>query len=110
MMSDTRARASLLARRFGSLLRNGLIGRRPAAGVPTTAPAGEGPFTCSATAGLLEAGVILRAPSVDPDRGIAADRENSPVRPTRPGALSSGFAICGGVGREVAEADGAGTG
>src|SRR6476469_4749486 len=82
MMSDTSARANRFARRLGSLFRKGLIGRRPADGAPAVAPCGAGPFTCSATAGLLVAdGVAARGAGLaGPDQGIAPEAENSPVR------------------------------
>lgn len=50
-MSETSARASRLARRLGSLVRNGLIGRRPGSAAGAAGAGVEGMFSRTAAAG-----------------------------------------------------------
>src|SRR6266540_3507424 len=101
MMSDTSARASRLARRFGSFARKGLIGRRCCAGDDGVGDCGavgllgvDVESTCGGggDAGTLDLGGAVPSllsdggvecgacDSAPPDHGIPDVRENSPVR------------------------------
>src|SRR6476646_9983453 len=96
MMSETSARASRFARRFGSLFKNGLIGRRPAAVAPHgCAFAGAASLGGSANTGVGAGGAALTG-CCDPDHGDAPPSENSPVLPgaaTGSSRLAEGCAI-----------------
>src|SRR6266542_6263937 len=116
MMSETSARAKRLARRLGSLARNGLIGRRAwdgddgvgdwgavaLVGVDVESTGGGGGNAGTVDRGgavpsrLSDGGVGWGAYECDPpDHGIAEVRENSPVRYSPRASSPTGVAYVG---------------